>query len=606
MNHLKAEVIRQAARELAEAPHGTKAEIVARAAATLNLSTQRTYSLIKQAQAGLAGVGERKRRADANTTAISDAELQKVAGVLSTGRRNGKAMWSIERVIAVLHASGELSTRLSASRVSTLMRERGMHPDQVAEPSASVRMRTEHPNAVWQLDASVCVLYRTPKGEVALMERDEFYKNKLHNIAKIMNDLVVRFVGTDHCSGSVGVRFYTGGETTEHALEFLIWLMVQRTGAEGQVLPFYGVPFMIYTDQGAAFKSGAFLNFCELLDIKAERHKPRNSRATGSVENSQNLVERGLEGTLRFIAAETITMAMLDSLADQWMHWFNGTQRHSRHGMTRYSAWSHITGAQLRIAPKVELLRALPASAPEKRRVSNDMLVSYSVKGYGAHDYDVRYVAGAAPGEKLLVAVNPFEAPAVNVGAIDRTSGEIVWHTVQPLQRDEFGFDVNAPRLGQDFKAMPLTVVDEQRNAIARQAYATDGVPATLEEADKARRNKAAPYLGQFDPLADLKAAKVPAYLPRAGTALDAPARRTEVPRLNVVDACKRLKARLGDAYTTAVYSWISQRFGTDGVPEDQIDALAAQFAPATQQPTAQPGGLQLVQPLRAAGGDLS
>ena len=598
MNHVKAEVVRQAARDLASAAHGSKAAIVERAAALLDLSPQRTYALIKQAQTGLLGLpAARKRRADANTTALTDAELKQVAGVLHTGRRNGKAMWSIERAVEVLHADGKLDAKLSAGRVSALMRERSLHPDQLAQPSASVSMRTEHPNAVWQIDASVCVLYRTPKGEVALMERDAFYKNKLHNVAKVMNDLVVRFVGTDHCSGAVGVKFYTGGETTEHALDFLIWLMVQRAD-----MPFYGVPFMLYTDQGSCFKAAAFINFCRLMDIKPERHKPRNSRATGSVENAQNLVERGVEGTLRFIDAATITMAMLDKLGEQWMHFFNGTKRHSRHGMTRYSAWSHITAAQLRVPPNVELMRSLPASQPETRRVTNEQTISFVTKGYGTHDYDVRHVPGAAVAEKVWVTVNPFEAPAVNVGTADRETGEIVWHLVRPIERDLFGFNSAAPRLGQDFHAMPLSAVDKNRNAIAAEAYGTGGVPATLEAADKARRNQAAPYLGQFDPLADMKAAKVPAYLPRTGTPLDAPARPVEVARLTVVEACKRLRAMFGRDYQPEVYAWVSAKF-TDGVPEDQLEAIGEQFAAPKQEHT--DAQTAPVARLRVVGGDV-
>lgn len=598
MNHLKMEVVREAARELAAAPHGSKAEIVARAAALLGLSTKRTYAHIKAASAGI-GLAPRKRRSDAGATAATDEELLLIAGVLAEGRRaNGKAMWSIKRVIDVLHADGRLATKLSPSRVSTLLCQRGMHPDQVGAPAPSSRMRSEHPNAAFQVDASVCVLYRTPKGEVALMEREAFYKNKLHNVARVMNDLVVRYVGTDHCSGCIGARFYLGGETTENALEFLIWLMVQRLDAGGAGLPFYGAPLTLYTDQGAPFKSGAFVNFCKHLDIKLLHHAPRNARATGQVENAQNIVERGLEGTLRFIPAETITMALLNGLADQWMHWFNGTQRHSRHGMTRYSAWSHITAEQLRVVPNVELLRALPASEPERRRVSNDMLISFVVKGYGSHDFDVRYVPGAAPGEKLLVRVNPFQAPAVSVAAVDIGTGELNWHTVRPVERDVFGFDTAAPRLGEAYRSMPATAVDIQRNAISRQAYAVDGVPATLEAADKARRGKATPFLGQFDPLADLKKADVPAYLPRRGTPLPAEAARVEVPRLNAVQVAKRLRDLAGDGYQPAWFSIAQARCGDEGLPEDQLDALHAELASPAAQPVA-----DNVMPLRAAGG---
>ena len=590
------EVIHQAARERAQAPHGERGAIMERAASVLGLSVQRTHALVRQASHALTLSDPRRRRSDAGTTAVSEADLLLISGTMLDSRRAGKWMLSAEAAIDMLHAAGQLSARLSPGRILQVMRERGMHPEQLAAPSPATRMRTEHPNAVWQIDASVCVLYRTPKGELLLLEDGVHYKNKLENYTRVMNDLLIRFVGTDHASGCVATRFYLGGETTQNALDFLMWMMSPRTSAEGDNMPFHGVPLAIYTDQGSAFKSAPFVNFCRTLDIKLLHHAPGNSRATGQVENAQNLVERGIESRLRFLDPYAITMGRLQALGELWMHWFNSTRRHRRHGMQRYSAWNLIESHQLRIAPPMEVLRELPSTMAKTRKVSDGMLVSFAFKGLGSKNYDVRYVPGLSPRAEVYVTVNPFELPSVRVGVTDRETGEIVWHQVEPVQHNRFGFDVQAPELGEKFHAMPATPADAHRKAIGAQAYATDAGPATVAQAELARKNKQAPYLGQFDPLADLKAAKVPAYLLRKGTDLQAAAPSVEAVRLSVAEACKRIQLALKTDYDPGTYAWLSERHGGDGVPEDAVKALIAARRQA-------PGEASYAVGLRAVGG---
>ena len=588
------EVIHQAARERADAPWGERTAIVERAASTLGLSVQRTHTLVTQASKDLGLQQARQRRSDAGTTAVTEADLLQISGAMSSARRAGKWELSLEATLDMLYAAGKLSARLSPGRIAVVLRQRGMHPEQLAAPSAAVRMRSEHPNAVGQMDFSVCVLYRTPKGELLLMEEDGVhYKNKLHNYTRVMNDLLVRAVYTDHASGAVATRFFIGGETTENALSFLMWVMTQREDSQGVAMPFHGVPFILYTDQGSAFKSTPFVNFCRAMGIELLHHKPRNSRATGQVENAQNLVERGLESRLRFLDPESITMDRLNALGELWMHWFNGTRRHSRHGMARYGAWNLIQAHQLRIAPPMEVMRALPATMAKTRKVTDDMRVSFAFKGQPSNDYDVRYVPGVSPRQEVYVTVNPFALPAVRVGVTDRETGEIIWHQVEPVQTNRFGFDVQSPELGKDFRAMPATPADAHRKAIAAQTYATEAGPATVEQADHAKRDKATPYLGQFDPLADLKAAKVPSYLPRKGVEHTAAAPSVEAARLSVAEACKRIKLALGAAYDPSTYAWLSDRHGTAGVPEDAVQAL---IAARRQQPGDVPGtGLRAV-----------
>ena len=592
------EVILNAARDIAAAPHGEQGQIVERAAEVLNLSTKRTTTLVAQAARQLGIKAPRKRRSDAGASAITDAELELIAGTILLDRRAGKWMIPLEDTIDMLHVAGKIATRLSASHVGRLLRDRGLDGRSLSAPKPHVSMRTEHMNAVWQVDASVCVLYKTPKGELLLLEEDGVhYKNKPANLVRVMDQLLVRFICVEHASGSKALRFYSGGETTENALDFMMWVMTQRLDAAGNPMPFHGVPFLLYTDQGGCFKSGPFKNFCSAMGIQQDWHAPRNSRATGSAESSQNIAERGFESRLRFLDPLTITIDRMNALAELWMHSANGTKKHSRTGMPPYQAWSTIGTEHLRLAPSMEIMRELPVSLAQPRQVSGNMTVSFALKGQGSREYDLRYVPGVSPRDKVLVAVNPFAAPAVRVGVTDRETGEIVWHQVEPVAEGWMGYRADAPVLGKgEFKAMPATPADERRERITAQAYATPDGPATPAQVKAAQKAGAAPYAGQFDPFADIKAkaASLPSYLQRPGTPHSAAAPTVEPTRLSVAEACKRMRLALGDDYDPSTYAWLSDRYGDAGVPEDVVPGLIAArrqaLAPAPMQ-----GGLRSV-----------
>ncbi|RRD68651.1 transposase [Comamonadaceae bacterium OH2310_COT-174] len=593
METIRMQTVIEAAQALAQAQHGERGAIVQRAAAALNLSVQRTHALIGRAARDLGLAAPRKRRADAGRTAITDEELDLIAGVRFHGRRataaGGKDMISLQETIDTLHEAGKLPNRLSASRVAQLLRQRGLDVRSLARPRAHVRMRTEHVNAVWEMDASVCVLYKTPKGELLMLEVDGVhYKNKPANLVQVVDDLLVRFVCTEHASGAIAARFYTGGETAENALDFLMWCMTQRTGANGEAMPFHGVPFTLYTDQGSAFRATVFRNFCSAMDIRQQWHAPRNSRATGQVENAQNLFERGLEARLRFMDAQGMTVQRLNAAAELWMHAFNGGRRHRRHGTTRYAAWASIASEHLRLAPSMEVMRALPASMAQPRKVTGDMRVQFALKGQGSREYDVRYVPGVSAGDKVYVTINPFDAPAVRVGAVDRQTGEIVWHQVQPAQEGWMGYDAAAPVLGRDdYRALPASDADERRARIAQQAFGEQGKAIAR---DAAKAAKATPYAGQFDPLGDLaaKAASLPVFLQRPGVGHQASAPSVEEERLSVAAACQLMRRELGDLYDSGSYAFLSRRYGDAGVPRSAVMSAIEQRrqpAPAREQP---------------------
>ena len=574
------ETLITAAHECAAAGHGERGAIIARAARVLNLSPQRTHALVAKTARSLGLAAPRKKRADAGESAISAADLDAIAGVRLKDLRNGKRMITLDDTIDMLYAAGKISARLSTSHVGKLLRQRGLDLDSLTAPAPHVCMRTEHINAVVQVDGTICVLYRAPNGELRIIEEGGVhYKNKPQNLVPVLDKLLTRFVAVEHASGCIAARFYVGGETTENLLDFLMWLVTQRHGAGGEPMPFHGVPYLLYSDQGGMFKSGPVRSFCSAMGIAQQWHAPGNSRATGSAEVAQNIFERGFESRLRFIDRARLDVPYLNAMAEQWMHQFNGTKKHSRHRMTRYAAWSTISTEHLRIAPSMEIMRSLPASLAQPRQVSGNMTVSYAMRGQGSREYDVRYVPGISPRSKVLVCVNPLAAPAVRVGVTDQDTGEIVWHEVQPTQEGFMGYQASAPVLGKDeYQAMPATPADERRTRIAAQAFASNGVPATATQAQAAAKAGATPYQDQFDSFADVKAgaASLPTYLQRPGTPHEAQAPSVEPERLSVAAACQYMRQQLGSLYDPGTYTWLAQKHGDAGVPRDVADGLVA------------------------------
>lgn len=213
----------------------------------------------------------RKQRSDAGDSALTRDEAMTISGTLmETIRGTGKRTLSVEKAINSLRdngliVSGRLDETtgeivpLSASAIIRALRQYRLHPDQLRAPAPAVQLASRHPNHVWQLDASICVLYylKNPakgvKGDTGLriMDEKEFNKNKPANVAKVVNDRVWSFEGTDHTTGWIYLEYRFGGETTENFTSVLINMMQERGGAD--VL--HGVPKVLFTDPGAALKS---------------------------------------------------------------------------------------------------------------------------------------------------------------------------------------------------------------------------------------------------------------------------------------------------------------------------------------------------------------
>lgn len=584
-------------RELETASHGRSGELVGRAADELGYSVPSVYRLLRDYAGYQSG---RKQRSDAGSTRADDAELRVMSGALqATVRQNGKRVLSVRTAAEMLAANGLVSSGLSPARWHALLRQRGMHPQQLARPDPALVQRSLHPNHVWQADASVCIAYylsNATGGKAGLQVMDEkaFYKNKPANVSRIQDERLIRYTLADHCSHEVLTRYYLGSECAVHLTDFLIWCMAPKEGH-----PMHGVPFIMQMDMGSANTSAMTLNLLEQLGVRVIVHERHNSRANGSVEQAHNIVEREFESALSFQHVESL--ADLNAKALIWANHFAATRVHTRLRATRHAVWMRITPEQLRLAPAAELMRDLASAEPVTRRVSNNLTVSFVPRrGQGQQEYDVRFVPGVIAGEKLRLRVNAFRCPAVDVEYVS-ADGQKAWMAVEPTQMGADGRPLSAPVIGEQLRLAPRGLLEQQRDANTLAAYGASA-DGDVDAALLAKEKGALAFGGEIDPFRLAAEASLPAFLPRRGTEHSLTARNVvDVPRLNVVEACKRLKTLLGEAYGAQVFSWMQERFGEQGVPEDQLEQLASQWAKPV--PAVEPG-VQQAQLRIVNGGD--
>jgi hypothetical protein len=557
-------------------PHGKKGEELAALMARTGLSRSTLYARRIQVMP----VPARKERADKGRTALPREEALAISTLLmESHRRNGKRLMSIGLAVSTARANGLAKAEavdadgvirpLSDSAVSNALRLYGLHPKQLLRPAPAVELRSLHPNHVWQLDASMCVLYYLetdgPRMQgLQVMERGEFYKNKPKNLKRIENDRVWSYEITDHNTGAIYLFYVLGAESSRNAAEAFISAIQQREGE-----PFHGVPFLLYTDAGVG--GALFENLLRRLQVNHLQHKPGNARATGSVEKARDIIETSFESALRF--QNVRDLEHLQILARRWCAWFNGTQVHSRHGHTRWGLWQTIKQEHLRLAPPEAVCRELMTHAPERRRVSNNLTVSFL--GHG--EFCLRQLPDVIVGEWVEVTYSPYDiAPDGQLRAaciVERDEqGHEQLRRIPLVERGADGFRLDANVIGEDWTRPPETVADRNRKAVELLAMQAD----TLEEARAKRKRKHLPFGGQVDPLKRMDADKAPHWMKRRGTALTPTATVDAAPVpervLNHFEAAREIVNRgmqLNPELNQLIATW-----HPDGVPEWQIDNL--------------------------------
>ena len=558
------------------APRGGKRAIYAAACTELGMSTATLHRHLGK----ITVKPERKQRSDAGDVSLTRDEAVAISAALMTShRKTNKRLMSIGQAVDVMRANGEVRAErtdpatgelvpLSDSAIARALRHYNLHPDQLNRPTPAVELKSLHPNHVWQVDASLCVLYylnaRTAaESGLQVMDRDKFYKNKPANLKRIESDRVWSYELTDHYSGCIFVNYVMGAESGTNLAESFIAAIQLRDGD-----PFHGVPFMLMMDMGSANTSGLFANLARRLQVKTIAHAPGNARATGQVEKARDLIERSFESGLRL--RPVADLAELNAQAQRWARWFNATKVHSRHGKARYDAWMTIAAEQLRVAPPVDMCQALLTETPESRKVTDTLTVSY--KG---REFDVRSVPNVMVGEKLNITLNPWVLNAAMVVDTDADGNEVL-HSIPLVVRNDAGFREDGNTIGEDWARPADTQLEANRKEVDRFAYDA----TTDAEAEAKRKAKAVPFGGRIDPGKVIDQAPERTFLPRRGTGL-APSittSRTAAPArvLTPFEASAEL-VRLGITMNRETSAQVRAWY-PDGVPEDQLQDLQARL----------------------------
>lgn len=585
-------LIQAAASELLTAPHGNKSRIAARLAEQMGCSVQTAY---RRLSALTASVKPRKRRCDAGALTLTRDEAAHIAALVEeTRRRTGTGTLTVEEAVHMLRANGRISAGvtdettgewrpLSLSAVCRAIRHYGFHRDQLAAPSPATRLRSPHPNWMWQIDASVSRQFYLADAGTEQMDKVTFYRGKPQNFTKIADRRLWRYVVTDHASGALEVFYVRGAESATNLLAALIHAMTQR--AEGTM---HGIPKFLMMDPGSAMIATATSNFLLATGIEPIVNEVGNARAKGQVENANYLVERFFEAGLKLRDPVT-SLEEINRLAQTWARHFNATRIHTRTGMTRRDGWLRIRPEELLLAPSIDVLRQLPNSAPKACTVRDCMV------RFRGQVYDVRGVPGLINGQRVDVVLNALDAEG-SVRVLmpgDRDNAPV--HYVAPrLASDDWGFLSTAATSGIEYRAMPETPADAARKELERLAMEVQ----TDADAAAARKAKRRAFGGTVDPHQHLRETPVAPSLPRAGIAaeigvpqvvaaqrIEPSAVRAEIAPLNHVEAAMRLKPlveRAGGAWSAALYARTEQRW-PEGVPVGEVEAWAAALlAPET------------------------
>ncbi|VFR73345.1 Phage transposase [plant metagenome] len=556
--------------------HGRKEGVYVAACAELGISRP----TLLRALGEVALRAPRRRRSDAGKVALPRREAVVISALLmESHRKNSKRLLSIGQAVEILRANPSEGVRaecvdtstgevkpLSDSAVTRALRHYGLHPDQLLQPSPAVELRSLHPNHVWQIDASMCVLYylnaRTEQESgLQVMERDRFYKNKPKNLKTIENDRVWSYEVTDHNSGAIQLTYVLGAESGANLSESFIQFIQQHEGE-----PFYGVPLILMMDMGSANTSGLFTNLARRLDVQVIPHAVGNARATGQVEKARDIIERSFEPGLKLQRVDGLDM--LNAKARLWSRWYNETKVHSRHGRTRFAQWMTIGADQLRVAPPIELCRELLTHAPVKRKVNDYLRVEF--KG---RQFDVSSVPRIMVGESVHVTYNPYRSDQAYIIDTDAEGKELLY-PVALVQRDDAGFATTANVIGEDYRRHADTVADINRKEVEQVAMDAP----TLDAAAAARKAKALPFGGRVDAMRVIEQAPKQTYLPRRGTdlqvettvAVAAPAILTH---FHAATELARRGLQMNPELVATLRS-----LHPDGVPELELDALQARL----------------------------
>lgn len=422
---------------------------------------------------------------------------------------------------------------------------RGINARRLALPEPHVELRSLGPNHVWQCDFSLARNWKViNNGGLKYDETAYKVKDLPINEARIL-----RFVAVDHTSGSFFVRYAIGrGESTPIFLEALYMAMASKALSSGEDIsdrmPFRGVPQILMFDRGSFSKAGATELMMERLGVRTII--TMQPRAKGTVEKAMHMWECDFESSFRLQGIESVA-ALNDQALHRAAEW-NANRAHTRHGRSRRAFWlqkiNSTAESELReIRCTLAEFRRLAMTEPETRTVRGGLTISHNGKTYRVPD-ELRHEA------RVEVRFSVFAWPEITLAKCDAPGSPS--YACSPVERDEAGFDVDAPVIGQSFKSHAAT----ERSRAVEEAKVAVGQLGTL--------------VARGD---DLRKVAATAMRPRAVEVEMEPAAAALMPK-----AVARLKVRevLQREFSGAEREWFAG--WPEQVSEADVDAAVAAF----------------------------
>lgn len=585
------EYLRGLARRLDAAEHGGATPLVAEASQFLGISTQTVYRNLQRVAGWTSG---RKARSDKGSTSVAPEALVSLGSAQRMAvRENNKQTLFTTTARGMLEANGQ-AFGVSNSQLNRLLRDRKLNVAAQRAATPAQALRAPYPNHTHQIDPSLCLVYYL-KGRQYIIRDDEFYKNKLDKIAQLKFK-VYRYVCYDKATASL-IPWYTeaAGESQHSLFQFLMFAWGQQAGR-----PMHGVPRYLLWDKGSANQSTAIKSLLDALGVTYLEHEAGNSRAKGGVENGNNIVETQFESRLKFEPVDNVDQ--LNAAAFAWANPYNANlipgqdTRLRRPGLAapvaRFDLWQLITAEQLRVLPPLEVCQAFMRSKEEPRQVRGDQSITFKhPAAERTMAYSLRGFDGINVGDTVLVRGLVYGDCAVQI-QVPRYDGEMLTYRVEPVTDfDRFGQLASAAEIGAEYKSAPKTEAEHAATSMDEAAY--PGLSA--DEIKKARQKRVTPFEGKLKAHSYLQDVELPAYLPRTGTEIATPSHASAAPALlEATDAMLRLVNGIGRNLTPDEFAFMTARY-SEGVPEDQIDALIAQFLAPVEQPLRAAGGLRSV-----------
>ncbi|XKM14268.1 hypothetical protein RCS94_03625 [Orbaceae bacterium ac157xtp] len=556
--------------------HGQRGVILDEAQAFLGYSRQTIYRQLKQV---CGWSSERKARADKGKMSVSSDSLLALATMSRESMRdNGKQTMFTTTARGILEQNGH-EINVSNATLNRLMRQRKLNvkAQQVANPVQS--LRALHPNHVHEIDPSLCLIYYMKNKQHIMRDRD-FYKNKLENYAKVKYK-VWRYTLYDRASGMIIPWYVEAAGENQHSLfQFLMFAW----GKQDNRL-FHGVPKLLYWDKGSANTSSAIKSLLDNLEVKYLEHEAGNARAKGGVENANNIIETQFESRLKFQPVSSIEE--LNHSAMAWAEAYNANlipgqdTRLRRAGLSepasRQGLWQRIKEEQLRILPPVDVCKALMASRKQERQVRPDLTISFKhPQAESSQIYNLKGLDGITVKDKVCVKALVYGDCAIQI-EVPRYDGETLIYRVEPDRNyDEFGQQLDAPVIGEEFKSKADTEIEQAAKAMDSVAY-----PDMNEnEIKKAKQKQVAPFGGKLNTLSYLDDIEHPLYIAssRKGSEIATPEHLKPAPTtLTLTAALIRITSAIGRRLTTDENKWLSASY-QDGIPEESLNFIIQSF----------------------------